>query len=613
MEGVCAAVLDLPPAEARSLAEGVDELATRLPPTARAGLAAGAALLESICLARTGRRLDRLSPAERERLLDQLLDTPATAGLLDALKAPVLLVHGARTAGPELKARLTGPPARPDAGLDVTPAPAWPDRALADVVVVGSGAGGAMVADRMARAGLTTVVVEEGRRHTVDEFRDNPVLERFHDLYRDGAPQIALGRPPLILPVGRGVGGTTLVNSGTCYRTPEQVLRRWRDRHGLELADPGTFGPYLDEVEALLQVAPVPAEVMGNNGRLALAGAAKLGWSAHPIRRNAPGCAGSCQCAVGCPRNAKFGVHLNALPRACAAGARIVSEARVERLLHGGGRVSGVRALRADGSVLEILAPWVVVAAGATETPALLRRSGLARHPHLGRNLAVHPVVSVGGWFAERVDATRGVLQSVGVDQLHESHGILIESTATPPGMGSMTLPGAGRRLAEQLDRIAHLASIGAMVADRTAPGRVLGSRRSVVRYDLERADAERLGQAIGAMGRIMFAAGAEEVATGIHGHHLVRDAGALDEAVAHLDPRHLHVAAFHPTGTARMGADPETHPVDAGGRLRGLDGAWVADASVLPTCAEVNPQVTLMALAAAIADNLAAAAGAGG
>ena len=607
IEGVCAAVLDLPPEDARELAAGVDELAARLPRAARAGLSSGSALLDAIAVAKTGKRLDRLTREEREGLLASLLAAPATANLLDALKAPVLLVHGARTAGPELAARLTGPPARPDGVLDVTPATGWPDRTRADVVVIGSGAGGAMVADRLARAGVRTVVVEEGRRHTVEEFRTNPVLDRFHDLYRDGAPQIALGRPPVLLPIGRGVGGTTLVNSGTCYRTPESVLRRWRDEHGLALADQDAFGVALDEVEALLQVAPVPAAVMGRNGKLALAGAAALGWSAHPIRRNAPGCAGSCQCAVGCPRNAKFGVHLNALPRACAAGARIVSEARVERLLHGGGRVTGVRARRSDGTAIEILAERVVVAAGATETPPLLRRSGLGRHPHLGRNLAIHPAVTIGGWFGERVDASHGVLQSAGVDELHRSHGILIEATATPPGMGSMTLPGAGRELADQLDRIEYLASIGAMVADRSAPGRVLGARRTIVRYDLQRPDAERLGEAIAAMGRIMFAAGAKEVATGIFGHHMARDTGELDAAVAALDGRRLHVAAFHPTGTARMGAEPETHPVDGSGRLRGVEGAWVADASVLPTCAEVNPQLTIMALAATIAQGMLA------
>lgn len=607
--GLCAAVLDLPPAEAHRLAAGVDELRRRFSRPTAGALRAGAALLDTLSLARTGRRLDQLDPARREHLLAALAATPAGAALLDALKMPVLLVHGTGLAGPDLAARVAATaPARPDAALDVTPAPEWPSCSTADVVVIGSGAGGALAARRLAAAGLRTVVVEEGRRFGVEEFRGRPLLERFADLYRGGGATFALGRPPVVLPIGRGVGGTTLVNSGTCYRTPPAVLRAWRDEHGVAAADPPAFDPLLDEVEALLQVAPVPAEVMGANGRLALGGAAALGWSAHPIRRNAPGCAGSCQCAVGCPRNAKFGVHLNALPQACAAGARIVSEARVERVLHAGGRAAGVRARRADGSAFEILAPRVVVAAGATETPPLLRRSGLGGHPHLGRHLAVHPAVTVAGWFDERVEATKGVLQSVGVDELHEREGILVEATATPPGMGSMVLPGAGRPLARQLEEVDHLATLGAMVADRAAGGRVLGGRRTVLRYDLDAEAGARLVRAIAAMGRILFAAGARRVLTGVHGHAVAEDVAALDAAAAGALPARLHVAAFHPAGTARMGADAGTHPVDPAGRLRGVAGVHVADASVLPTCPEVNPQLTIMAMATAIAGEVVAA-----
>ncbi len=256
------------------------------------------------------------------------------------------------------------------------------------------------------------------------------------------------------------------------------------------------------------------------------------------------------------------------------------------------------------GSLLEVLAPRVVVAAGATETPALLRRSGLGRHPQLGRNLAIHPAVSAAGWFEERVDSTRGVLQSAGIDELHRSEGILIEATATPAGMGSMVLPGAGRRLAEQLGRVEHLATLGAMIADAPS-GRVIGARRVMVRYDLTRSDAGRLVRAITAMGRILFAAGATAVVTGIRGYETVRNQTELAEAAAHGRRERLHVAAFHPTGTARMGADDQRHPVDGAGRLRGVRGVWLADASFLPTCPEVNPQMTIMAMAQSVARSI--------
>lgn len=608
LEGFCAALLDLDPAPARELAGRVDALAAALPGLPRAGLRAGTTLFDAIVIALTGRRLDRLDRHHREELIDRLGRWGPAQELLDALKVPVLLVHGTTDAARLRPARANSHPARPDAELDITPSFGWPARTTADAVVIGSGAGGAMAARSLARAGLSTVVLEDGRRFGVEEFQQRPALERFTSLYRDGGATIAIGRPPVLLPVGRGVGGTTLVNSGTCYRTPERVLRRWRDHHGVALADPAMFDPLLDEVESTLQVAPVPGAVMGNNGRLALAGAAALGWSAHPLRRNAPGCGGCCQCAIGCPRNAKFGVHLNALPQACVAGAHIVSEARVEQILHGHGKATGVRARRPDGSRFEILAPRIVVATGATETPPLLRRSGLGDHPELGRNLAIHPAVSAAGWFDQRVDATDGVLQSAGIDQFHESDGILVEATSTPPGMGSMVLPGAGRRLVGQLEHSAHLVTLGAMVGDAPA-GSVRGARRTMIRYDLRPVDAHRLVKSIGIMGRVLFAAGATEVLTGIREHQQVRNVAELDEALTQARPERLHVAAFHPTGTARMGTDPASHPVDDAGRLRGIDGVWVADASIVPSCPEVNPQVTIMALALAVADRMTGAA----
>jgi hypothetical protein len=519
----------------------------------------------------------------------------------DALKAVVLLVHGADSMAGEVaeRAQLV-PPARPDADLDLTRSSEWPSDVRCDFVVVGSGAGGAMAARTLARKGASVVVVEEGRRHSVEEFRSGHPLERFGALYRDGGATAAIGRPPVMLPIGMGVGGTTLVNSGTCYRTPEAVLLRWRDVAGLGLADPDRFGGYLNEVWETLQVAPVPQAVMGRNGQLALQGAGALGWRARPLDRNAPGCGGCCQCAIGCPRNAKFGVHLNALPQACAAGARIVCEARVQRVSS-----NDVVARRRDGSLFRLHASsGVVVAAGATETPPLLRRSGLGGHPRLGCNLTLHPAVAVSGRFSEPVVAWRGVLQSTAIEQFHERLGVLVEATSTPPGMGSVVLPGVGAELLEEMRHTDQLATLGAMVADLPA-GRVHGKQRSLLSYSLTPRDALRLVRAIEIMGQVLFAAGATEVLTGLPTWPRVRDTRELAEAVAAADPKQMHVAAFHPVGSAAAGADPERFPVAEDGSLRGADRVWVADGSVLPTCPEVNPQVTIMAMSLAIAEGI--------
>lgn len=608
--GVCAALLDSEGGgpDPDWLADRLTAQLARMPRAPRGAFRGAALALDGLALTLSGRRLADLDGAGRERVLGQLARRRSLAPLLESLKTLVLLVAGAEQATAELRERAEATPlARPDADLSVTPAQRWPSRTSADVVVIGSGAGGAMAARTLARAGLETVVIEEGRRFGVEEFRTGPPLERFSDLYRDAGSSIAFGRPPILLPTGRGVGGTTLVNSGTCYRTPERVLRRWRDEAGFELADPETFAPYLDEVEATLGVAPVDRSVMGNNGRLALAGAEALGWDSAPLLRNAPGCVGSCQCAIGCPRNAKSGVHLNALPQACAAGAEIVSEARVERIDHEEGRAVGVLARRRDHSTIEIRAPRVVIAAGAIETPLLARRSGLGTHPQLGHNLAVHPAVSVSGRFEEPVVAWRGVMQSVGVEEFHESDGILMEASSTPPGMGSALLPGYGRGLRIELADADHLASIGALIADSPA-GRVHGRRRPLVEYRMTRPDGRRLVRAIGILGRVLFAAGATEVLTGIPGNERVGHVDELAAALRGADHRHLHVAAFHPTGTARAGADPERSPVDGDGKLRGIEGVWVVDASAIPGSPSVNPQVSIMALSLAIADRIVAA-----
>jgi GMC oxidoreductase len=596
-----------PPAQ---LTDRVDRYLTRLPAPSRLALRAGLLSVGAASYLTTGRSLSRLGPGQRDRVLRRVAALhPDAAAAVEAMKAIVLLANGADVFAPELLSRAQEHDvARPDAPLAITPSAESRSVVTADAVIVGSGAGGAMVARTLARAGLDTVVLEEGRRWTVEEFRTTHPIDRYAGLYRGAGATVALGRPSVVLPIGRAVGGTTVVNSGTCYRPPLGVQRRWRDEFGLGLADPDRLAAYLDDVEHTLRVAPVALQIMGRNGRLLLDAAHTLGWRAAPIPRNAPGCEGCCQCAVGCPRNAKFGVHLNALPQACAAGARIISQARVERVLHQSGRARGVRARRPDGTAVDILADTVIVAAGATETPGLLRRSGLGVHPRLGRNLALHPATMLAGRFDDDVVAWHGVLQSAAVHEFHESHGVLIEATSTPPGMGSMVFPGYGAELLGWLDRADHVATFGAMVADRGVGSVVSARGETLMRYDITRTDVAKLMVAVEAMGRLLFAAGAVEVLTGLPGAMTVTSLPALRDALRRSHPRRLHLAAFHPTGTAAAGADKQRCPVDETGRLRGIDGVWVADASILPSCPEVNPQVSIMALALAVADEVVGA-----
>ncbi len=576
-------------------------LISQMPATSQVGLGAALVGLESLSLLSHGRTLGRLAPEKREAVLGRIAASGG-AGVLDAIKSVVLLAHGADDFAAEIEAiGKLHEPSRPDPVLDVVAAAEWPRRTSCDVVVIGSGAGGAFAARALARAGFDTVIVEEGERWTVDRIRSTHPLDRFARIYRDGGTTTALGRPPIPLPLGRAVGGTTVINSGTCYRPPAPVAESWHEQHGLALANPELLGPRVADVEATLAVASAPLEVLGKNGKLALAGAEALGWKAAPLRRNAPGCRGACQCAIGCPNNAKGGVHLNALPQAGEAGARIVSGLSVKRVLHENGRATGVEARRGDGSEVTISAPLVVVAAGAIGTPPLLRRSGLGSHPRLGRNLSVHPATGITASFEEEVIPWSGVMQSAGIEALHEREGILIEATSTPPGMGAVSAPGYGAHLQRRLAQAANTATIGAMIGDAPS-GRVLGARNPLVLYSLTGEDGRRLVTAVAAMAKVMLAAGAREVEMG-GGSAPIRREEEIEAAIETVDVRRLRLAAFHPSGTAAAGSDQSRHPVDPEGRLRGVEGVWVADGSVLPSCPGVNPQISIMAVAMGVGE----------
>src|SRR5438093_9477403 len=320
---------------------------------------------------------------------------------------------------------------------------------LADVVVVGSGAGGAVVARQPAVRGRGLVLVEEGGFFTGKDFTGNP-RAMIDLLYRSRGLTFALGRPAIPIPLGRCVGGTTTINSGTCYRAPDYVLDEWAERHGVRGAREADLRPYFERVEQELNVRPVPDETYGRNSSLFERGAAALGYAGARIPRNERGCLGTGVCAFGCPQDAKQAMHVSYVPRALAAGARLFTRCRVDQILLSAGKAIGVvgRFLDAEGREagheLRVLARHVVVACGALLTPALLERSRVPDPSGLrGRNLHIHPATRVGALFDEEGRGWEGVPQAYNVHHFTRE-GLFIQGQFVPPAMEAPVLPGVG-------------------------------------------------------------------------------------------------------------------------------------------------------------------------
>jgi choline dehydrogenase-like flavoprotein len=467
-------------------------------------------------------------------------------------------------------------------------------RIEADVCVIGAGAGGAVAAAELAEGGARVVVLEQGPAHDADRFSARP-LEMMTRLYREAGQGMTLGWPPMVLPLGRGVGGTTVVNSGTCFRTPAAVLERWQREYGLEELSAETLDPAFARVEEALSIAEVTPELAGNNAAVARRGAEALGWSHGYLRRNAKGCVGSGVCAFGCPTSAKQHVGITYIPRAEAAGAQIFTGADVRRVVVANGQARGVQARLADGGRLEVRARDVVVAAGTIHTPLLLERSGLGRKSgQLGRNLAVHPATGGFALMDEVVDMARGVPQSFFVDEF-AADGIMFEGVAGPPSYVAMSLPLSGDRHAAAMANYRRLAMFGLMVTD-SSRGRVRSiAGRPVIRYDLAKADLARFRTGLARLEELFRAAGAREV-------YLPLPHGVTPERARARD---LKLMAFHPLGTARADARPAHGVVDGDLALHGVRGVHVADGSVVPSSLGVNPQLTIMALATRLAFGL--------
>ena len=476
-----------------------------------------------------------------------------------------------------------------------------------DVVIVGSGAGGASAAATLAEAGLDVIVLEAGQHYNRDTYPEDH-LDAIAGIYRDAGLTIAEGKPPIPVPVAKVVGGTTVINSGTCFRAPDPVLENWHQRYGINWS--GELGDDFAEAEEFLHVTPLDPERMGRNGQLAMEGAAAIGASGGPISRNAGSCVQCSACPFGCRIDAKRGMHVSYLPRAVAAGARLRAGVEADRVLVEDGRAVGVACtVAANGRPARpytVRAKRAVIAAGgAMGTPELLLRSGLGGR-QVGRNFHIHPACWVGARYEEEVRGWDGVMQSFYVDEW-EHTGILLEATFTPLAFGGGWLLGAGRDHQRAMLDFGHVGSIGAHLSDSSS-GRVGLSADGSLRatYKLTQEDADKIAFGISRAAEIHFAAGATEVYPNIPRVGVLRKSQLPEFEATRFKPSELRLEAFHPMGTARIAADPSEGVCDAEGTVNGTPGLYVADGSLFPTSVGVNPMMTIIAFAKRVARGIA-------
>jgi len=603
------------PAAGEATVQKVEHFASMLPGPLQTGLAGLLRGIDALAWFHERRSFVRAAPARRLALLDRWRTAdPIRRLLLRALVAPLKMAHFDdpalyRQLGCVYETKVAAE-AKPAYMRDRVHAALDGDLAVeCDAVVIGTGAGGAVVGRELAEAGLAVVFIEEGKYFERKDFTSR-TFEMQQKLYRRGGSTFSIGNVPIPIPIGQSVGGSTTINSGTCYRTPDRVLAEWASDLGLTELGPEQMGRYFERVEGVLQVEAARAALLGGNGRVIARGADALGFTRHhPIRRNAPACDGQGVCCFGCPTDAKRSTNVSYVPLALRAGAELFAGARVDRIIVEGGRARGVVARTEDGKVLTVRARAVVVACGSLLTPLLLERQGLGRASgQLGKNLSIHPAGGALAEFDEQILPWKGIPQGYAIEDLHEE-GILYEGVMVPLEM-SMTLTSLiGPELIRLAESFDHVASFGFLIED-TSRGSVHDVRgQPVIRYWLTEQDVSHLKRAFDVLAQIFFAAGARRVHLPIHGFAVLESPDALGAfRRATLRPWDFDLSAYHPLGTARMGLDPATSVIGADHQVHDTPGLYVVDGSAVPTSLGVNPQITIMALATRAAEKIAGA-----
>ncbi|HEX3510539.1 MAG TPA: FAD-dependent oxidoreductase [Solirubrobacteraceae bacterium] len=493
----------------------------------------------------------------------------------------------------------------------------------ADVCVVGSGAGGGVVAAELARAGRSVVVLEMGGYRNEADFHQLE-LQGMFELYLNGGLAASEDGSIAVL-AGSTLGGGTVVNYMNCIRTPDAIRAEWA-AHGLTGLDEPGYDEHIDAIWKRLGVNDTATSQNRTHKRL-IAACEELGWPHRPLTRNAdtacedPSTCGYCY--AGCQTGCKQSTMKTFLQDAADSGARFVVGARVERILTHDGRARGVVATvtAPDGSTTELTvnAPTVVAAAGSIESPALLLRSGIGG-PAAGRHLRLHPASLVVGVYEQAIEGWVGQIQSALSDQfksLEGEHGFLIEASTVAPAIVAMSLPWEDGRSHKQTlaTKLAHFAPFISVARDHGEGEVVIDDYgRAVTRWGFgDEVDARLFRRAMIELARMHRAAGAKEVITVHQRPRLAWSEGEdFDAFLAEIEERSLapnDIAAFtaHQMGACRMGSDPADSVADGRGELHDTAGVWIGDASAFPTAPGVNPMISIMSLAHRTAANIVA------
>jgi choline dehydrogenase-like flavoprotein len=463
---------------------------------------------------------------------------------------------------------------------------------VCDVCVIGSGAGGSVVACRAAQAGRSVLIVERGPYLRAEQMNDVEI-DMIPRIYKDGGLHMNTGLDMFILQ-GTCVGGSTTISNMVMMRAPDDVLAGWQ-RFGTEL-DLGALGRSFDTIERETGTVETDTSTHSGTTRRFVEGARSIGLSPRRMRKALGACKGCGNCNIGCTFDTKRSALSTYVPWAERHGARVLAETEVERIETKRGRATALHVRRGRAHVRErILAKQIVVAGGAINSSELLLKSGIKK------NVGTRVSFNAGSMLIAEFDEA---LDGYDADQMTwylPGDGFIVEPTHNPIMSAALTTPGWFDEHAHLMSRQRHLAYAGSL-CPTGATGRVVHSPfwgHEETRFRAAPDDVAAIRRGLKTIAEVFFAAGARRCILPTHRFRSIRSMSEVDAIDAHVvSTKHFSFGSAHPQGGNPMSSDPDVGVVDASFAVHGMENLFICDASIFPSSVTVNPIATIMAIA---------------
>ncbi len=481
-----------------------------------------------------------------------------------------------------------------------------------DFIVIGSGAGGAVISKELAEQGANVALIEEG---SLPFPWETSAFRSLLKLYRDNGFTGTIGKPMIPIPLGRCVGGTTVINSGTCFRVPKKVLNIWEEEFGLKDFNSENLQDCFSKVESEIHVEDADWNVMNKSSDFIRKVFLNKGLPCFPLRRNTHNCKGCGMCCYGCTSGAKKSMELSYIPKGIQAGLTLFYNARASHILLSDSKT-------AQGTAIDVIHPYthkvikrivikgknVIVSCGTMLSPLLLKRSGIAvDNLNLGAHLTIHPASKIAIELEDEVSSWVGIPQGCYSTALEEE-GIIFEGVAMPPDLGPSAVPFSGRELIHYWKNYKNMATFGFMIKDSNE-GKLNFSIKNhpIYSYQLTATDVQRLKRAITFLAELSLEEKPVQIFIMVtRKPNIIRDKEDLLRFIREEHaPSDFECMAFHPLGTCRIADSSLKGVCDSNHKVFGTNNIYVCDGSSIPTSLGVNPQLTIMALATRLAQIL--------